>query len=282
MAKLNLSSQDVRAEIIELRDELILNLRFVQRAIRQDRESLERYFAFHGDLRYRPITKRDNDNNPTEYGTPTEIVLEPLAAQFRTTVKTLLDSLRLIESEILPEDNPEGRDAGTGDDASSVKRAALRASFKADKGEASLPEPVDNEEVVRMPKPAQGSESGPNLAKEKPIKRPLPRPPLAQSQTELVQNENPAHINQERPATPQPDPGPSKPIPRPWRDTTPRNAESSKNEIIVDQNKTSPIPAKAIGMSASLRAQIASSGGSRMNAMREKYGKSRNENDDEK
>src|SRR5579863_2016253 len=109
-----LSSQDVRDKIISLRDELILNLEFIQSAIKQDREKLQAYFAQHGDLRYRPVTARDVDGKPTQYGDPTEIFIEPLATQARTTVKSLLDSIRVIESEILPEDDPEGRQAGAG------------------------------------------------------------------------------------------------------------------------------------------------------------------------
>src|SRR5579863_9448371 len=110
MTKVNLSSQDVRAKVLSLRNELILNLEFIENAIRRNRLFLEKYFEEHGDLNYRPVNNRDNDGTVIKYGHPTEVVLEPLASSMRTTVKSLLDSIRLIEVEILPEDNPEGQD----------------------------------------------------------------------------------------------------------------------------------------------------------------------------
>ena len=169
MSNPSLSSQDVRAHVLSLRDELIRNLKFIQSCIEQDRLEMEKYFRQFRDLRYRPVVARDVDGNPTEYGSPTEVVREPLAVQFRTTVKSLLDSIRVIESEILPEDNPEGRDAGVNPSESAARRrAALRADFQAPQSTPDAPKPVDVE-VSRTPKP---------IAESKPIvnDQPAPRP----------------------------------------------------------------------------------------------------------
>lgn len=146
-----LSSQDVRTRVLSLRDELIRNLEFIQSCIEQDRVEMQKYFKQFRDLRYRPVVARDVDGNPTEYGSPTEVVREPLAVQFRTTVKSLLDSIRVIESEILPEDNPEGRDVGNSSDAALKRRAALREGFQAPQATPDAPKPVDVE-VERAPK----------------------------------------------------------------------------------------------------------------------------------
>ena len=168
MSNPSLSSQDVRTRVLSLRDELIRNLEFIQSCIEQDREEMQKYFRQFKDLRYRPVLARDVDGNPTEYGSPTEIVREPLAVQFRTTVKSLLDSIRVIESEILPEDNPEGRDTGgERSDAALKRRAALREGFQAPQSTPDAPKPVDVE-VQRAPKPVEpGAE---------PVKAPVPKP----------------------------------------------------------------------------------------------------------
>lgn len=148
----SLSSQDVRARVLSLRDELLRNLAFIESCIAKDRIEMEKYFRQFGDLRYRPIVSRDGDGNPQEYGSPTEIVREPLAVQFRTTVKSLLDSIRVIESEILPEDNPEGTQARDSSEATTRRRAALREGFKAPEATPDAPKPVDTI-VDRTPKP---------------------------------------------------------------------------------------------------------------------------------
>jgi hypothetical protein len=126
----NLSSQDIRAKILNLRDTLVMQLEFIQEAIDRDYDTLKRYFARYGDLNYRPVIGRDIDGIPN-YGEKTEIVIEPLAAKYRATIKSLLDSIRVIEAEILPEDNPEGESTAGSGKAKEVeqKRASLRESF---------------------------------------------------------------------------------------------------------------------------------------------------------
>lgn len=254
------SSQDVRTHILALRDELIDNLEFIRTAIRADRQLMEAYFKEHGDLKYRPITGRNTDGTPNGWGTPTEINVEPLAASMRTTVKSLIDSIRVIEGEILPEDNPEGASTlGTG---SEDKRAALRAEFRAQAGSTethsqALPEPTESQEpIVRTPKEDRAL---PAVKAEKP---------------------GPKDASAPKPNTV-----------RPWRETTPRAFPTHKPAPVSSPNVEEPKPTPKppisnapinhasnngapIGLSPKLRASLGGSvAESRMDAMRAKYAK---------
>lgn len=144
------STQDVRTDVLALRDELIDNLNMIREAIAEDRRVMADYFKKFRDFRYRPITARDVNGNPTAWGQPTEVIIQPLATQLRTTVKSLIDSIRVIEGEILPEDDPEGK--ASGGTVTGADRAALRAQFKAEPKTATLPQPTDTETITRTPK----------------------------------------------------------------------------------------------------------------------------------
>jgi hypothetical protein len=265
MANHKLSSQDVRAKIISLRDELVLNLEFIESAIRQDRVKLQAYFEEHGDLRYRPVTSKDVDGKPRTYGEPTEIFIEPLATQARTTVKSLLDSIRVIESEILPDDDPEGRQAGSGGGEEAMKaRAALRRSFVETAGEVrGVEEPVDTGPVERTPK-AEPVEKPVIEEKVKTPSRPSPMREAAEKISAAL------------------GPGPERAVkaaPRPWRETkagadvAPAEAEPKSNVVEAPTGKPKMDPAK-VGLSPALRASISGSvAGSRMDEMRKKYEK---------
>lgn len=230
----SLSSQDVRARVLSLRDELIRNLEFIETCIAQDRVEMEKYFRQFRDLRYRPVVARDTDGNPTEYGSPTEVVREPLAVQFRTTVKSLLDSIRVIESEILPEDNPEGSSARDTSESAKARREAMRDGFKASAGSGveSAPKPVDVE-VARTPKPI---DTPPPIAtpKPKPWRETQPKAPSESPPPQPIE-------------TPAPAPAPEAP-----------------------KAKADP---QAVGLSPALRATIAGGARSSMTSIRDKYTK---------
>lgn len=74
---------------VELRAQLLL----LKEELSKDREFLEKYKAEFGDLRYRP-------KEGEEYGEPTEIRIRPAVTEFRTTIKSILDSLTLIETKL--------------------------------------------------------------------------------------------------------------------------------------------------------------------------------------
>lgn len=82
--------------------ELRKQLAFIEESIRENREELQAYKAEFGDLFYRP------KNGPKERGLPTETVLHPLVSEYRMTIKSLLDSLTLIETKL-------GVDTGKGE-----------------------------------------------------------------------------------------------------------------------------------------------------------------------
>ena len=74
--------------------ELRKQLSFIEQSIKEDREKLILYKEEFGDLYYRPKT------GPTERGNPTEVILKPLVSEYRATIKSLLDSLTLIETKL--------------------------------------------------------------------------------------------------------------------------------------------------------------------------------------
>lgn len=131
--KQSLSSQDVRGKILALRDTLVRNLDLLERAVDEDYDRLSDYLEKYGDLYYRPAIGFDSDGTPT-YGQPTQVVKEPLAGQYRATINSLLQSIRLIEADILPEDNPEGATAKSEilKDDLTAKRNAIREAFEAE------------------------------------------------------------------------------------------------------------------------------------------------------
>ncbi len=73
--------------------ELRKQLSFLEEAIKEDREALEHYKSIHGDLYYRPF---EGDG----YGEPTDLVKKPLVQEYRSTIKSLLDSLSTIENRL--------------------------------------------------------------------------------------------------------------------------------------------------------------------------------------
>lgn len=85
--------------------ELRKQLAFIQESIEEDRIKLQKYKAKYGDLNYRP---KVGDG----LGEPTELVLKPLVNEYRATIKSLLDSLTLIEVKL-------GVDTGKGEGGSS-------------------------------------------------------------------------------------------------------------------------------------------------------------------
>ena len=87
--------------------ELRKQLAFIQETIEEDRKRLEQYKARHGDLNYRP---KVGDG----FGDPTELVLKPVVNEYRATIKSLLDSLTLIEVK-LGVDTGKGEGSGMGD-----------------------------------------------------------------------------------------------------------------------------------------------------------------------
>lgn len=86
--------------------EIRKQLAFIEQSIKEDRQRLEAYKARHGDLNYRP-------KEGSGFGKPTELVLKPLVNEYRQTIKSLLDSLTLIEVKL-------GVDTGKGEGSSGI------------------------------------------------------------------------------------------------------------------------------------------------------------------
>jgi len=272
----NKTNQDVRKEVLDLRDSLLNNLAMIRRAIEKDCVYMDAYFAQFHDFKYRPVTSRDTDGTPTGYGQPTEVFIEPLAQQMRTTIKSLLDSIRVIETEILPEDNPEGSDTARGGSDRAAHRAALRASFHADQGAESLPDPVDPGDVERTPKlvepPKPALKTPPSSIVRMGAESPTDSTPR---KTLKVLSQSADRADSGNPSTPLANHSETKP--RPWRDTTPR-AQSETPSPNVVQNESKPIETPVIekpmvGLSPALRASLGMGAPSRMSAMRDKYAK---------
>lgn len=282
MKKPSLSSQDVRNKILQLRDSLVLNLEFIQEAVDRDLEFLQAYYRRFGDLNYRPVIGRDIDQKPN-YGERTELMIEPVASKYRATIKSLLDSVRLIESEILPEDNPEGSTAASNSDPATVssKRASLRAEFSANAGQSGKaiePEQDDTEEEVEEANAVQAIP--PTKLVEKP-KSPTKRThkPAVESPKSPEPDSIPKGEERSEPSTPH----------RPWRvkpqavvveerrDTSPQ-AEPVEEKSV--EKKELMNPSKLDPETERLRAEFMSlRGGSKMASLMGKYGKKKTETD---
>lgn len=263
MPKYAYSDQDIRNEIIELRDSLIANLKFMNECINTDLEMLKKYRDKFGDIRYRPQLGEADATGWARYGNPTEVVLEPLASKYRATINSLLQSIRLINAEILPEENPEGATAksGDGDEAerSKERKAALRERFNREQEAAIEEEPVAPEEVV---------------------------PTIELVKTTIIQP-----IKSNTPAIASAETDEPKSKPRPWRETTPTNApkpqvktlpatptppkEPSPMEKEQEENK-----AKARSGMDAVRARIGLSSTNRMESIKSKYLKRDDSQDD--
>lgn len=138
------TDQEIRTGSIEIRDELFATVEFIAESIREDRLRLKLYKEFHGDLRYRPIIKQGETFETTTYGAPTDTVLEPLASQYRATINSLLQSIRLIQDEILTPEDAE--DASGSKVAPNEPIASIRDEFKkASKSTKSQPKPIEDD-----------------------------------------------------------------------------------------------------------------------------------------
>lgn len=264
MKKHDLSSQDVRAKILQLRDSLILNLEFLQQAIDEDLQFLKRYKERFGDLNYRPVIGRDIDQNPN-YGERTELMIEPVASKYRATIKSLLDSVRLIEAEILPEDNPEGSSAASNNDAEALqsKRASLRAEFSAASGTSGKAVEPDNSTYEE--------DEEDNAQQAVPVQeQPKAKTPISKSVPERAQSTTPQTTEPKTQA-------------RPWR-TKPQAVIVPKEKTVEPEPKIESKPTEQKSLTKEgplsergeqLRAQLMSlkGGGSKMAALVGKYGK---------
>lgn len=236
MAKHNLSSQDVRSKILQLRDSLVLNLEFLQECIDRDYVFLREYFKRFGDLNYRPIIGRDIDGVPN-YGERTEVMLEPVASKYRATIKSLLDSIRLIEAEILPEDNPEGASSVPSNENPedvNKRRHSLREQFTVGKASAGkAPESIEEDEEER---------SDENAIQQLPSNIESPKTPISQEK------------------------------PKPWR-TKPvafQPKQDVAKEPEAEKPKEKEEPKKAVGLSPLMRAKIMGTQ-SRLSELQKKY-----------
>jgi len=250
--KAKYTSQDVRTKALEARDELLANVDFLMEVIRKDRYNLKRYEERFGDLRYRPIVSKGSEDGSIEptYGSPTELVLEPLASKYRATIKSLLDSIKLISTEILPEDNPEGETSeptSESKEEATTKRQSLRDQFKSMSENPSAfkapePEATEDEDLEDFTNQVKQGLADADQGRTKPTK--------------------------EVKAT----------VAKSWRDTTPKaqpikpKAKSvvSEPEKKSQENKPKDIEGPK-GLSPMMRARLAGGGLSRMDALKKKY-----------
>jgi predicted transcriptional regulator len=246
--KAKYTSQDFRAKVIEARDELQANVDFLVDIIRKDRYRLKHYEEQHGDLRYRPIVQQGNADGSieTKYGNPTELVLEPLASKYRATIKSLLDSIKLINTELLPEDNPEGEVSQTSSDSSdeaTSKRQSLRDQFRSMSENPQAFKPAE-------PEASEDQEDFTNKVKQGLID-------ADQGRTKPTKE--------------------AKAITQSWRDTTPKATAKPKQSTVVKEPSENIEQKKAIdtegpkGLSPMMRARLAGGGLSRMDALKKKY-----------
>ena len=265
--KTKYSSQDVRKQALEARDELLANVEFLMDCIREDRLKMQNYKKRFGDLKYRPVIRPANDSIGPEYGSPTELNLEPLAATYRATINSLLQSIRLIQSEILPEENPEGENSNPSGEAKDVsnKRSSLRSQFSS--------------EAENQAGPIQPDELDSNEAAQNTPTKPQTRIPA----TKLVENpriptNHPNRAYAELPTQAEPKSMPH----RPWRDKPQSKFVPTEPNSVVQDETLKASQAKKIELTSTepmdaeserIRADLFSLKGStnRMASIRDKY-----------
>lgn len=97
-----MTDEKTARRLAKLKETLCDTLDFLEEAITEDLETLKKYKELHGDLKYRPYL------GPDQWGSPTDTVLEPIASKYRTTIKTLVDTIAVIEGKIVGDtDDPE-------------------------------------------------------------------------------------------------------------------------------------------------------------------------------
>jgi len=254
--KAKYSSQDFRAKVIEARDELQANIDFLVDIIRKDRYRLKHYEEQHGDLQYRPILQQGSKDGSIEpkYGNPTELTLEPLASKYRATIKSLFDSIKLINTELLPEDNPEGESTQPTSDSTEeaiTKRQSLREQFQAMSKNPQAFQPVE-------PEASEDDEDFTNKVKQGLIDADQGRTkPTSEVKTQVATS---------------------------WRDTTPKATKTIPKKPTVEKEPKELEENKPIedntpkGLSPMMRARLQGGSLSRMDSIKAKY--SKREDDD--
>lgn len=124
-----------------LRKNIQKTLDFLNIEIGEDLIMLKEWKKTHGDVYFRP------DLGNGDFGARTTIALIPIASQFRSTIKSLLESIHLIETKLINQcDDPSKIDPREQAelknpepfDPKAVLREAMRAKQHKNKG-------VDNE-----------------------------------------------------------------------------------------------------------------------------------------
>lgn len=112
-----MTDEKTRQRLNKLKNTLGDTLDFLEESLREDLEQLREYKKMHGDLRYRPSL------GPGQWGAATDTVLEPLASKYRVTVKTLVDTIAVIEGKIVGEsENPGDKEDGMSMDPDASKK----------------------------------------------------------------------------------------------------------------------------------------------------------------
>ncbi|PWU21889.1 MAG: hypothetical protein C5B49_01940 [Bdellovibrio sp.] len=153
MPDYRLSETEMRERVKELKDEIIRSLEFVTRVLEKDREKLDDYFRRFGDLNYRPILSKGVDGEPI-YGDSTFAVMEPLASKWRTTVKSLLESVMAMEEVLTAARASEDEESAP---SRGEKKNSLREMFSAVKPAAPEVPEEEQSDSDEAPKAPHGS-----------------------------------------------------------------------------------------------------------------------------
>lgn len=203
----NYTDQDIRLKAISIRDELVANLEFIESCIRKDRLRLQNYEERFGDLKYRPIIRPAQDSIEPEYGLPTETVLEPLASTYRSTINSLLQSIKLIQNEIIAQDDVEAPTT-IESNANTSRRANLRDSFRTESQK-----PMPQSEIPT--KLVENQDSSPTHSPE----------PILASIPDLEPKASSQKVTSSQ---------------RPWRDTTPKATPLLPATELVQERSDAP------------------------------------------
>ena len=119
--------KQAQASLTDLGLELRAQLEFIREVITEDRINLQEYKELHGDL-FERVKKSEG-----VYGPPLATLKTPLVTGFRTTIKSLLDSLNSIESKLSDDPpHPKSGNSPSSKKSDKIGDALESSSFNAD------------------------------------------------------------------------------------------------------------------------------------------------------
>lgn len=133
LKKYNVLKRENKKAMLRLGRNLRDQLGFISEVLKEDLEFLQKYKAQYGDIKYRPQVGQNEDGTPVLANQPTDTFLPIAAEKYKNTIKTLLDSIKMIEKELAPTEEDDLGDESSDEDTESVEQGQKTEDFNAEK-----------------------------------------------------------------------------------------------------------------------------------------------------